>query len=88
MSYEGSPVRAPPTLRRRMMPPTPQQISLSSTDESHWKADLEAQRSIWRTRERRVIAAMEQYLDESEDMKVEITLRKATVTPTSFYIRD
>ena len=34
MSYEGSPVKAPPSTSRRMMPPAPQQISQSSTDES------------------------------------------------------
>ena len=27
MSYEGTPVKAPPTSRRRMMPPTPQQLA-------------------------------------------------------------
>ena len=27
MSYEGTPVKAPPNTRRRMMPPTPQQSS-------------------------------------------------------------
>ena len=51
MGYEGSPVKAPPNTRRRIMPPTPQQISFSSMDESQWRADLEAQPSIWRTRE-------------------------------------
>ena len=64
MSYEGTPVKAPPRTRRRMMPPTPQQNSNSSTDESHWQADLEAQQSIWSTRERTVIAGMENYLDK------------------------
>ena len=55
-----------------MKPPTPQQISFSSTDESQWQADLEAQRSIWSSRERRLIVAMGNYLDKSADMKVEI----------------
>ena len=55
-----------------MMPPTPQQFSHSSTDESQWQADLEAQRSIWSAREGRVIAATKMFLDESDDMKVEI----------------
>ena len=55
MSNEGSPVEAPPSTRRRMMPPTPQHISHSSTDERQWQADLEAQQSIWSTRERRVL---------------------------------
>ena len=31
MGYERSPVKAPPNTRRRMMPPTPQQISHSSS---------------------------------------------------------
>ena len=42
------------------------------TDERQWQADLEAQRSIWSTLERRVVAAMENYLDKSDDMKVKI----------------
>ena len=62
---KGSPVKAPPKTKRMMMPPKPQQISSSSTDESQWQAD-------WRTRERRVTAAMENYVDRSDDMKVEI----------------
>ena len=61
MSYEGSTVKALPSTRRRMMPPTPQQISLFSTDESQWQADLEAQQSIWSTKQRSVIAAMEKW---------------------------
>ena len=36
MGYAGSPVKAPPNTRRRILPPTPQQISFSSTDESQW----------------------------------------------------
>ena len=44
----------------------------TATDESQWQADLEAQRSIWSTRERRVIPAMEKYLGESDGVKVEI----------------
>ena len=67
--------------RRRMMPPTPRQLSLSSTDESQWQADLEAQRSIWSARERRVIAAMEMFLDESDDMKVEIKALELLLGP-------
>ena len=47
-----SPAKAPPNARRRMMPPTPQQISHSSTDESRWQAELEAQ-SFWSIPERR-----------------------------------
>ena len=42
MSYEGTPVQAPPSARRRMMPPMPQQSSHSSTDETQWQAEMEA----------------------------------------------
>ena len=44
----------------------------ASTDERPWQAELEAQRSIWSTRRRTVIAGMENYLDKSDDMKLEI----------------
>ena len=81
MSYEGSPVKAPPNTRRRMKPPTPQQFSHSSTDEGQWQADLEAQRSIWSTRERRVTAAMEKYLDKRDDMKVEVEALELLMDP-------
>ena len=64
LCFEGTPVKASPSTRRRMMPPTPPQNSHSSTDESLWQADLEAQQSVWRTRERTVIAGMENYLDK------------------------
>ena len=37
MGYDGSPAKVLPNARRRMMPPTPQQISHSSTDESQCK---------------------------------------------------
>ena len=80
MSYEGTPVKVPPSTRRRMMPPT-QQISHSSTDVSQWRADLEAQQSIWSTRERLVIAAMNDYLDNSDDMKVEIEALELLMDP-------
>ena len=63
------------------MPPTPQQISHSSTDESQWQADLEAQRSIWSTLERTVIAGMEKYLDKSDDMRVVIELSGLLMDP-------
>ena len=72
MGYEGSPVKAPPNTRRRMTPPMLQQISFSSTNGRQWQADLEEQRSIWSSPERKVIAAMDNYLEKSDDMKVEI----------------
>ena len=52
------------------MPPTPQQRS-SSIEETQWQKEMEVQRRIWSTRERKVIAALENHLDESGDMKVE-----------------
>ena len=67
--------------RRRMMPPTPQQFSHSSTDEGQCQADLEAQRSIWSTRERKVTAAMEKYLNERDDMKVEAEALELLMDP-------
>ena len=57
----SSPVKKHPNTRRRMMPSTPQQISHSSTDESQWQEELEAQ-SFWSILERRAMAAMENYL--------------------------
>ena len=80
MSDEGTPAKAPSSTRRRMMPPT-QQISHSSTDVSQWRADREARQSIWSTRERLVIAAMEDYLDNSDDMKVEIKALELLMDP-------
>ena len=41
----------------------------SSADERKWQADMEAQRSIWSTRVRTVIAGMENYVDKSADVK-------------------
>ena len=37
MGYEGTPVKARPNTRRRMLPPTPQQSSHSSMDGSSGK---------------------------------------------------
>ena len=70
MSYEGTPVKAPPNTRRRMMPPTPQQCSHSSIEERQWQAEMEVQESFWSARERTVIAKMESYLDKSYDVRV------------------
>ena len=54
------------------MPPTPQQISPSSTDESQWQAGLKAQQRIWSTRERTVIARMKNHLYKSGDVILEV----------------
>ena len=68
MSYEGTAVKAPPsTRRRRMRPPMSHQNSHSSADERLWQADLEAQRSIWSTRERTIIAGMENNVGKGGD---------------------
>ena len=71
MSYEGTPVKAPPT-SRRMMPPTPQQSSYSSIEATEWQTEMEDQGSGWNARERTVIANMEQYLNDSDYLKLEI----------------
>ena len=49
-----------------------QQISFSSTNERQWQADLEEQRSIWSSQERKVIAAVENYLERCDHIQVEI----------------
>ena len=72
MCYEGTPVKAPPASRRRMMPPTPQQSSYSSIEAMQWQTDLEDQGSGWNARDRTVIAKMEQYLNDSDCIKLEI----------------
>ena len=42
-SCEESPVKAPPASRRRMLPPTPQQSSHSSIEETKWQAEMVVQ---------------------------------------------
>ena len=56
MSHEGTPVKAPPTSGRSMMPPTPQQSSYSSIEAMQWQTEMEEQGSSWHARERTVIA--------------------------------
>ena len=56
--YEGSPEKASPLTRRRMMPSTPQQSSYSSCEEWQWQTE------IWSVREREVMAKMEDYLNK------------------------
>ena len=62
MSYEGTPVKEPPTYRRKIMLPTPQQRSHSSIGAMQWQTGVEDQVSSWNAREGTVIARMEQYL--------------------------
>ena len=72
MSYEGTLVKAPPTSRRRMMPPTPQQSSHSSVEATQWQNEMEIQGSSWNARERTLVARVEKYLNNSDCMKLEI----------------
>ena len=68
--YESSPEKAPPPSRRRMMPPTPQQSSYSSIEERQWQTEVEDQ--VWNARDRTVFARLEQYLDKSDSLNVEV----------------
>ena len=45
MSDEGTPVKAPPASRRKIMPPTPQQCSPSSIEAMQWQTEVEDQES-------------------------------------------
>ena len=82
MNCEGTPVKAPPS-RRKIMPPTPQQSLQSSIEAMQWPTEVEDQESgsyetefegehRWTARDRTVIAIMEQYLNKSDSIKVEI----------------
>ena len=60
MSYEGSPVKALPASRRRMIPPKPQQSSHSSIEDMQWQTEMEVQGSSWNAGESTVTARLEQ----------------------------
>ena len=62
MDCEGTPVKAPASPKRRMMTPMPQQSSYSSMEE----------KSPWCIRERTAVAKMEQYVNKSDCIKLEI----------------
>ena len=62
MNYEGTPVKSLPCRKRRMMTPMPQQSSSSSMEEG----------SPWSAQERTTIARMEQHVNKSECVKLEI----------------
>ena len=66
MSHEGTPVKAPPPTKRRMMPPKPQQGSLSMLGDTQWQTEVDDQESCWNARDRTVIAKMEKNLNESD----------------------
>ena len=57
----------------------PQRISHYSTDVSQWQEELEAQ-SFWSIQERRVMAAMDNYL-KNDDMKVETKALELLMDP-------
>ena len=82
MNYDGTPVKAPPASRRKIMP-TPQQSSYSSIETVQWQTEVEDQESgsfekefegqhRRNARDRTVIGRMEQYLNESDCMKLEL----------------
>ena len=75
MNYDGTPVKAPPASRRKIVPPAPQQSLQPSieavqlqTDQESGSCEMEYE---WTARGRAVIARMEQYLNENDNMKVE-----------------
>ena len=92
MSYEGTPLTAPQASRRKIMPPTPQQSSQSSTEATHWQAEVEDQESgscekefegehRWAARDRTVIARMEQDLNKNDSMRVAIKELESLLGP-------
>ena len=62
MYFEGKPVKAPPCPKRRTRTPLPQQSSFSPTEEG----------SPWSAQERTAIARMEQYVNNSDFINLEI----------------
>ena len=62
MNHEGTFVKAPPCPKRRMRTPLPQQSSFSSMEEG----------SPCNAQERTAIAKMEQYVNNSDCVKMEI----------------
>ena len=62
MNFEGAPVKAPPCSKRGMTTPWPQQNSFSSMEEGR----------IWSSQERTANARMEQYVNNSELIKLAI----------------
>ena len=81
MSYEGTPVKALPASRRKIVPPTPQQRLQSSIEATQWQTEMEDQGSSWTARDREVIARMEQYPNKSDNMGVGIEELESLVGP-------
>ena len=61
--------------------PTPQQGSHPLIEEMQWQAEMKVQGSIWSARERTVIAKMENCLDKSDDMKLEVGELELLIRP-------
>ena len=83
MNYDGTPVKAPPASRWKIVPPTPQQSLQPSMEAMQLQMEVEDQENCsygmehggehgWTARDRVVIARMEQYLDKSDSLKVEV----------------
>ena len=77
MNYEETPVKAPPWPTRSMMTPLPQQSSFSSMEEG----------SPWSVQERTAIARMEQYVNNSECLKLEIAEVEEFFSSLQLYVR-
>ena len=83
MNFDGTPLKAPSASRRRIMPPTPQQSPQPTLEGTPLRMEVEDQEfgacekeyeveHRWTARDREVIAKVEQYLCESDNMKVEV----------------
>ena len=83
MNCDRTPVKTPSASRRKIKPRTPQQSSQSSIEAAQWQTEVDDHESgsyekefegehRWIVRENTVIARVEQYLNESDNMKVEI----------------
>ena len=65
----------------RKMPLALQQHSSSSMSERQWQADLDEQHDGWSCSERRVIAAVEDYLEKCIKIKVEVAALELLMEP-------
>ena len=83
LNCERTPVKAPPASRRKVMPHPPQQGRQPSNEAMQLHMEVDDQENCscgmeyegerrWTARDRVVITRMEQYLDESDSLKVEV----------------
>ena len=79
MRYGSSSAEAFPPSRRRMMQLTPVHRSHSLYEERQRQIEVEDQ--IWSARDRTIIAQIEQYLEESCRMKVEVEELESLLGP-------